>query len=960
LGWLEPLKAESLEDLRRRYVEEVLNRAFERVLGKRLASSESPALVGTTSKDVAVIADAVNDALDTEIDVGLLTDPDLDVEAVAASIAASTSESPVCPTQQEDDAGCKRKELLDDDEEVVRAAGPPRWLFDVLQAVGVVVAAVLTAAPLVPAYYYGLHAQWRERKITYDPLTGDSVKVHVRRGFKPWHEIDPRSLKYSWALVRIRAGDGENDDVFTLGLAASLTILIFSLTLTLVAVVVKWLVLGRLRPGKVDRRSWVFLRVWFVDVVLNQHFQWCGQFLTDTLVMTAVYKALGAKVAWTACLPHLKRDHDLITVGPGASLPEARLLPRYFATPTTLAFAAVDVGADAKVEHNAVVMAGCVLGKNAELKKRAVALPGTTLAEGRSYAGMPARIVGGEEKTTKEDTKGGEEGDEEETRSCCCCCCCWEDSDSDSPTPGTLWWWCFEVGKLAAMVLLFFVTFFAVSTAVVLCYDAINFRNWKFRYHALLYWYLLYWQFCVLALVAAILLKWTLLGRVRPGTPRTTSLRFRAYVVDWWYFKICMYFTMPLLFGVGEWPTLLWMALGAKVSSTRVHGITPWTVPASGADLITIGEGTVLSDMRLNPLSSSSSSSRRKTYERIVIGERVWCGLFSRVEAGAVIGDGASVAQNATVAPKEVIPPETARLPGDYALLPLPKKEILKKKEEFQRRRSPTQPFALVLRVVLLACYFGAMIPSFEIAAFAFYGSPSFYRRKKYLFGFDAETGDKWTPPVPRWVAVLLVGPVFVFVTLPCFAVVTRLFVMCGGNYGPLVPSKKNKLEDHEVSPWYFLLYRQALHFQYQVNLWAISFVGGTELANVYYRFHGATVRPGAFVNTALVIDVPFVTVGRNAVLDDDSLVMGHYYTPAHSLICAPVSLGADAILHPFSSARAGDTIPDNCHLGPGTHIDNNLPRRAKKNLQEKGRDVFLLGNAPPRVIPGGLSSAST
>ncbi|MCW3049767.1 MAG: Amino acid adenylation protein, partial [Solirubrobacterales bacterium] len=156
-----------------------------------------------------------------------------------------------------------------------------------------------------------------------------------------------------------------------------------------VAIVARRLLLGRLRPGRYPRRSWIASRVWFVDRLADVlHLNsmagtpWAGR----------IARLLGADVAPTARLATMPSPASLIHVGDMATLEADVDVHGWWIEGDELVVGELRVGRGARVGTRSVLMPGTDIGAGAEIEPGSVI--STAVPAGERWAGSPARQVG--------------------------------------------------------------------------------------------------------------------------------------------------------------------------------------------------------------------------------------------------------------------------------------------------------------------------------------------------------------------------------------------------------------------------------------------------------------------------------------------------------------------------------------------------------------------------------------
>ena len=85
-------------------------------------------------------------------------------------------------------------------------------------------------------------------------------------------------------------------------------------------------------------------------------------------------------------------------------------------------------------------------------------------------------------------------------------------------------------------------------------------------------------------------------------------------------------------------------------------------------------------------------------------------------------------------------------------------------------------------------------------------------------------------------------------------------------------------------------------------------------LANIYFRISGATVGPGAQINTANINDPGLITIGKDVVIGGAAVINGHLFERGE-LIFSPVNIGDNALI------GTGVMIQPGVQIGAGAVI---------------------------------------
>jgi non-ribosomal peptide synthetase-like protein len=162
-------------------------------------------------------------------------------------------------------------------------------------------------------------------------------------------------------------------------------------TWLLLSIAVKWLVIGRYKPGRYRVWGLYYLRWWIVSRM--QSLSWSSMFV-GTPLMSIYYRAMGAKVGSnsTICSPFCCA-FDLVSIGKGTSIGADTQLLGYRVEDGWLILGRIEIGEDCFIGMH------CNLGLDVGMRKRACLddmsmLPdATVMADDESRRGSPARVA---------------------------------------------------------------------------------------------------------------------------------------------------------------------------------------------------------------------------------------------------------------------------------------------------------------------------------------------------------------------------------------------------------------------------------------------------------------------------------------------------------------------------------------------------------------------------------------
>lgn len=177
--------------------------------------------------------------------------------------------------------------------------------------------------------------------------------------------------------------------------AAAVALLLPPLLFALV-VGTKWLLLGRIRPGRHPVWGWYHVRWWFVqELVRSLPLDDLG----GTPLLPFLFRCLGARIGRDV---HLASDDlaafDLITIADGASVDDHVSLLGYAVEEWELVVGPVTIGADCLVGTRSVLREETVMERGARLDDLSLLPRGARVPQGETWAGSPARRVAGSEE----------------------------------------------------------------------------------------------------------------------------------------------------------------------------------------------------------------------------------------------------------------------------------------------------------------------------------------------------------------------------------------------------------------------------------------------------------------------------------------------------------------------------------------------------------------------------------
>ena len=362
--------------------------------------------------------------------------------------------------------------------------------------------------------------------------------------------------------------------------------------LTVFSILFKWIVLGKIRPGKYKLWGSYYFRFWIVDKVTSI----CPViYFTGTSIMNWFLRFMGAKVG-NNCYINTSAINafDLVKIGDNVSICTDTHLRGYTIEDGWLKIGSIEL------EDNAFVGTRCCLAHNSKMSKNSsiedltLVPEGTTIPENENWGGSPPTKIGINEK--KETIK--------------------------------LWSPKFTLLSLACVFIIPLVTMVAFFPGM-LAVAHINYVSsiWSFAWITLLIGV----SFVVLLTVIIALFKWVLLGNIKEGRYKVNSL----FYYKKWFFDQLMKLSLQVIgtlyttLYLQKWFKMLGVKIGKRVEISTVEFISP--------DLLVTGDECFLADS-----VSVGASYVRNGYIEIAktyIGNRTFVGNSAVLSPGTKIGD---------------------------------------------------------------------------------------------------------------------------------------------------------------------------------------------------------------------------------------------------------------------------------------------------------------------------------
>jgi len=634
-------------------------------------------------------------------------------------------------------------------------------------------------------------------------------------------------------------------------LLAPVVAIVYTTSCAVVLILMKWVVLGRLRPGHTAVWGSKFAQRWIVRACCRACFRYSPwRFMNGTEMMSTLQRCLGCKLGKGAYINHdCIDDFDLVTVGNGSTV-EGFLNPSDVSV-GVLTLAPIRVGCHCRLDADCLIEMGSTIDEAVHVAPRCLVVRDSKLSKGTRWHGKPATEEH-VEYTEKERCDG-------------------PSKEPLSNAPNTTRSMMF---KTTTMITLFVISPYLSSAEIVLIYylGRLIFDGLGWVGLGVLVWVPVTVT-GALASALSVCAKKVLLGVVREGKwPLFGSFHRRKYVVD--HLVQChMLVWLELATLVGSpvavstaVQSFCWRALGGKMDSDSVCSPQiSWTC----YDLVQIGSKNMFGGgSKVLPWSSINEYLVSKA---IRTGSDVYVGTNASVLGGVTLEDGATVA-GASVAFTNVARGETVIGIKNVGASLLGKEKALV--------GSDTQKILVAghLSGILIWFCAGALVACCGL----------------YATRFWAHVVNVPTSVVPIIVACAIGASLYLL--LPLYAALLCVL----SKYLLVGTSKTGQIERDSL---YMIRHWTALTFGPIRDSLVSEVVGGTFLETSFYRTLGATIGTNVFFDSIYLFEPDLLEVGNHSSIGLNTCLSPHQITRTEAQAAVlrvgkRCTTGFNAVLH--------------------------------------------------------------
>ena len=403
-------------------------------------------------------------------------------------------------------------------------------------------------------------------------------------------------LAYTWITSEYSFISRDAQIAF-LGLFLSMPLISIAITVTM-----KWLLLGRVKPGIYPLWGWFYYRWWLVQrLQKNTHL---NKYLIGSPLINLYYKVLGAKIGKNSYIGTMQiLTPDLFEIGENSSLGSDSKLNGYIVEDGWLKIGTIKIEDNCYIGSRAVLGLNTVIEDNAVLEDMSMLPDNSLIPQGAYYSGSPAMPASlPKDHITKRKSKVEEY------------------SLLDSTVFGILHY----LGLVLVMVAYYMCIIPGISLMTYF-YDGGHYFITMFfavPMGTIIFLFLHY--------LSIVLCKKILLNKIKPGS---YSLKSMYYLRHWIMVKMLDEDEIFVMADTLYFPMFLRL-LGARLGKGVEMGETPHIIP----DLVTIDDGgfTASSVALAWPVVHQGYITFSPSY----IGKKGFVGNVSLLPGGKNIGDG--------------------------------------------------------------------------------------------------------------------------------------------------------------------------------------------------------------------------------------------------------------------------------------------------------------------------------
>lgn len=605
------------------------------------------------------------------------------------------------------------------------------------------------------------------------------------------------------------------------GLLAELPVLlgvyvVLNLGTKAIIVALKWLIIGRTKPGDYPLWGTYYFRVWLVQRLVQVT---TVKFLQNSPLIRFYMRLLGARIGRDAMISDFEAGAvDLVTIGDHASLGVRTRFANAVAIGDRFIIGTVEVGEGATTGATCVLGPNTVVGRGAELGDLTSVPAGTVIGAFERWTGSPARKIGDVDQSTLDEL----------------------------PTVSTLTRATQNVVYFAAYVVILMLGLLPIFPAFYVLYNLDAVIGGDLDYSVS--WAVLPWlawptamALVVVSVAIIVAIRWTVLPtRLVPGRYSIHSW----FYVRKWIVGLATEVTLETLSGL--YATVFmrgwYRLLGARIGK----GSEISTNLAGRYDLVELGANNFVGDEAV--LGDEEISRGWMVLEHVRTGDRVFMGNSCVVPPGSDLQDGALVGVKSTIPDSHRLAPGEISFGSPAMIVPARQKVVVGEQWTYQPPR-----WMLWVRTV-----FEALHTSLPTAVFITCGYMTADMVEEPLTSGNYATAF----------AIFLAAGVVIAAALAAVAAIAKWLLI--GVYRPI--------EKPMWSFWAMRTEAVAVLYGGLVGKASIEFLRGTPFLPFVLRFYGAKIGKGVWMDLTDVTEFDCIKIGDFATLNLGACLQTHLY----------------------------------------------------------------------------------
>ncbi len=580
-------------------------------------------------------------------------------------------------------------------------------------------------------------------------------------------------------------------------------------------VIMKWVVVGRTKPGRYPLWGAYYFRLWFVQRMVQITTM---KFLQCSPLMRIYLRLLGAKVGKDAIISEFESGAiDMLTFGDGASTGLKCRFSTFEVIGNEVIVGPITISADCHVGNSCVIGPGATLEQGAELADLTSIPGGATIASYERWDGSPARKAGMVDQSAL----------------------------PEFPQAGPLRRGALLVGYIVGYVVMLMIGLVPIFPAFYVLYnlDSVftGIQDSSLPWSDLLF---LAWPtsfvLIVISMAIIVALRWIILPRVGPGMHSIHS---------WFYYRkwLMGLATEVTLETLNSLYATLYMRFWYRLMGAKIgKGSEISTNLAGRYDLVEIGDNNFLGD----EVIFGDEEIRRgwMTLKRVKTGDRVFLGNDAVVSQGADLGDGTLVGIKSKL-PDSLKTDQNAICFGSPAMI-LPNRQKVKISDNFTYEPPPG--------FIFVRGAFEALHTSLPTAMFITMG----------YIAADIMSDRLDSADYLGALGVFMASGLIIAVLLIIFSAIIKWLVI--GVYEPVMKPM--------WSWWAMRTEAVAVLYGGLVGKASLEYMRGTPFMPWLLRLYGTRIGKGVYMDCTDLTEFDCVTIGDFCVLNDHSVLQTHLY----------------------------------------------------------------------------------